>query len=145
MNYRKQLRHLFKIALIMLCFFVASARSDIVVVVSAASPISSLSKNQVEKIFLGKSRRFPNGSRAVPLNQSEGNLERDAFYQMVSGKSPAQIKAHWAKLIFTGRGQPPKEAASNDDVKQLLTNSGVNISYIDRTAVDDSVKIVALK
>lgn len=145
MNYRKQLRHLFKIALIMLCFFVASARSDIVVVVSAASPISSLSKNQVEKIFLGKSRRFPNGSRAVPLNQSEGNLERDAFYQMVSGKSPAQIKAHWAKLIFTGRGQPPKEAASNDDVKQLLTNNGVNISYIDRTAVDDSVKIVALK
>lgn len=129
----------------MLCFFVASARSDIVVVVSAASPISSLSKNQVEKIFLGKSRRFPNGSRAVPLNQSEGNLERDAFYQMVSGKSPAQIKAHWAKLIFTGRGQPPKEAVSNDDVKQLLTNSGVNISYIDRTAVDDSVKIVALK
>lgn len=129
----------------MLCFFVASARSDIVVVVSAASPISSLSKNQVEKIFLGKSRRFPNGSRAVPLNQSEGNLERDAFYQMVSGKSPAQIKAHWAKLIFTGRGQPPKEDVSNDDVKQLLTNSGVNISYIDRTAVDDSVKIVALK
>ncbi len=145
MNHKKQPRHLLKLALLALCFFVSSARSEIVVVVSAASPISSLSKNQVAKIFLGKSRRFPDGSKAAPLNQSEGNLERDAFYQLVSGKSPAQVKAHWSKLIFTGRGQPPKEAANNDTVKQLLTNNGVNISYVDRTAVDDSVKIVALK
>ena len=145
MNYKKQAHHLLKFALLAICFFVASARSDIVVVVSADSPISSLSKNQVAKIFLGKSRRFSDGSKAVPLNQSEGNLERDAFYQLVSGKSPAQVKAHWSKLIFTGRGQPPKEAINNDAVKQLLTNNGVNIGYIDRTAVDDSVKIVALK
>jgi ABC-type phosphate transport system substrate-binding protein len=145
MNSKKQPNRLLKLALIAVCFFVASARSDIVVVVSAASPISSLSKGQVAKIFLGKSRRFPDGSRAVPLNQSEGNVERDAFYQLVSSKSSAQVKAHWSKLIFTGRGQPPKEAASNAAVKQLLTNNGVNISYIDRTAVDDSVKIVALK
>jgi ABC-type phosphate transport system substrate-binding protein len=145
MNSKKQPNRLLKLALIAVCFFVASARSDIVVVVSAASPISSLSKGQVAKIFLGKSRRFPDGSRAVPLNQSEGNVERDAFYQLVSGKSPTQVKAHWSKLIFTGRGQPPKEAASNDAVKQLLANNGVNIGYIDRAAVDDSVKIVALK
>lgn len=145
MNYKKQVNRPLKLALIAICFFVASARSDIVVVVSAASPISSLSKGQVAKIFLGKSRRFPDGSRAVPLNQSEGNLERDVFYQLVSGKSPAQVKSHWSKLIFTGRGQPPKEATNNDAVKQLLTNNGVNIGYIDRAAVDDSVKIVALK
>ena len=145
MTYKKRPNHLLKIALIALSFFVASARSEVVIVVSAASPIDGLSKGQVAKIFLGKSRRFPDGSKAVPLNQSEGNLERDAFYQLVSGKSPAQVKAHWSKLIFTGRGQPPKEAASNDAVKQLLTNNGVNIGYIDRTAVDDSVKIVAFK
>ncbi len=145
MNSKKQPNRLLKFALIAVCFFVASARSEIVVVISAASPISSLSKGQVAKIFLGKSRRFPDGSSAVPLNQSEGNVERDAFYQLVSGKSPAQVKAHWSKLIFTGRGQPPKEAASNDAVKQLLTNNGVNIGYIDRAAVDDSVKIVALR
>lgn len=145
MNYKKQLHHLLTFALLAICFFVASARSEIVVVVSADSPVSSLSKNQVAKIFLGKSRRFPDGSPAVPLNQREGSVERNTFYQTVSGKSPAQVKAHWSKLIFTGRGQPPKEAASNDAVKLLLTNNGVNISYIDKTAVDDSVTIVTLK
>ncbi len=145
MRYKKQTKTLLQLALLAFCFAVANTQAEVVVVVSANSPITSLSKGQVAKIFLGKSRRFPDGSRAVPLNQSEGNLERDAFYQLVSGKSPAQIKAHWSKLIFTGRGQPPKEATGNDAVKQLLTKNGVNIGYIDRAAVDDSVKIVALK
>ena len=145
MHHKKQFRHLLKFALIALFFSVTSAHGEVVIVVSAGSAISSLSKNQVSKIFLGKSRRFPDGSKAVPLNQSEGNLERDAFYQLVSGKSPAQIKAHWSKLIFTGRGQPPKEAATNDAVKQLLTKNTANIGYIDRAAMDDSVQIVRLK
>jgi|AZII01.1.fsa_nt_gi ABC-type phosphate transport system substrate-binding protein len=146
MTYRKQAHYrLLKLVLLTICFFVTSAHSDIVVVVPATSPIKHLSKTQVAKIFLGKSRRFPDGTKALPLNQKEGNLERDAFYQLVSGKSPAQIKAHWSKLIFTGRGQPPKEAASNEVVKQLLINNAVNIGYIDRAAVDNSVKIVALK
>jgi len=145
MNNKKRLNRLLKFALIATCCFVASARGEVVIVVPADSPISSLSKAQVAKIFLGKSRRFPDGSKALPLNQSEGNLERDAFYQLVSGKSPAQVKAHWSKLIFTGRGQPPREAPSNNAVKQLLTSHRVNISYIDRSTADESVKIVVLK
>ena len=145
MNSKKQVHHILKLALLAICFFMASAHSEVVVVVSATSPITTLSKNQVAKIFLGKSRLFPDGSKAQPLNQSEGSLERDAFYQLVSGKSPAQVKAHWSKLIFTGRGQPPKEAATNDAVKQLLANGSINISYMDRATIDDSVKILELQ
>ncbi len=145
MNYKKHPKRMIRATLLAICFAVASAHSDVVVVVSASSPVTELSKNQISKIFLGKSRRFPDGSRAVPLNQSEGNSARDAFYMQVSGKSPSQVKAHWTKLIFTGRGQPPKEAANGDAVKDLLANNGVNIGYIDQAAVDDSVKIVAIK
>jgi len=145
MNSIKHLKKMIRLALLVACFAVASAHSEVVVVVSASSPVTELSKSQVSKIFLGKSRRFPDGSRAVPLNQREGNSDRDSFYQRVSGKSPSQVKAHWSKLIFTGRGQPPKEAANGDAVKHLLANNSVNIGYIDQAAVDDSVKIVAIK
>jgi len=145
MSYKKRQQKLIKIAMLMVCFAVANVHSEVVVVVAADTPINNLSKSQVAKIFLGKSRRFPNGSRAVPLNQNEGNSDRDDFYRLVSGKSPSQIKAHWSKLIFTGRGQPPKEAADSDAVKYLLANNRVNIGYIDRAAIDDSVKIVAIK
>lgn len=145
MNYKKHSDCLLKLALIAICFAMSQVQAEVVVVVAADSPVTSLSRGLVAKIFLGKSRRFPDGSRAVPLNQSEGSLERDIFYQLVSGKSPSQVKAHWSKLIFTGRGQPPKEAADSDAVKHLLANNGVNIGYIDRGTVDNSVKVVAIK
>ena len=145
MNPKKQKNHFFCLALLTICFTVVPVQAEVVVIVAADSPITSLSKGQVAKIFLGKSRRFPDGSRAVPLNQSEGSLEREAFYQLVSDKSPTQIKAHWSKLIFTGRGQPPREAADSNAVKRLLANNGVNISYVGRGALDNSVKVVAIK
>ncbi len=145
MSHNKRHNKLIGTALLMLCFAVADVHSEVVVVVAAETPINKLSKTQVAKIFLGKSRRFPDGSRALPLNQNEGSADRDDFYRRVSGKSPAQVKAHWSKLIFTGRGQPPKEAADSAAVKYQLTHSGANIGYIDRAAVDDSVKIVAIK
>ncbi len=144
MNYKKRQQKLIKIAMLVVCFAVANVHSEVVVVVAADTPINNLSKSQISKIFLGKNRRFPNGTRALPLNQSEGTVQRNTFYRLFSGKSPAQIKAHWSKLIFTGRGQPPKEASDNEAVKYLLVNNGVNIGYIDRRAVDDSVKIVAI-
>jgi len=145
MKNNKKPNMIIKCALIALCSIAVNVHSDLVIVVAADSPVTELSKKQVSKIFLGKSRRFPDGSRAVPLNQSEGNAERDTFYQRVSGKSPAQVKAHWSKLIFTGRGQPPKEAADSAAVKYLLTNNGVNIAYLDSSEMDNTIKIVAVK
>ncbi|MBQ0719791.1 MAG: phosphate ABC transporter substrate-binding protein [Gammaproteobacteria bacterium] len=144
MNY-KNYKKLTRLALIAICLVVATAHSDVVVVVPADSPVSALSKKQVAKIFLGKSRRFPDGSRAVPVNQSESTALRNEFYFLVSGKSPAQVKAHWSKMIFTGRGQPPKEVGTDSAVKQQLAVSKSNIGYIDRGAVDASVKILAIQ
>lgn len=145
MSYKKNNKNLIRLTFLTIYFAMANVYGEVVVVVSPNTPVASLSKSQVAKIFLGKSRSFPDGSKAVPLNQGEGTFERNDFYQLVSGKSPAQVKAHWSKLIFTGRGQPPREAANSNAVKKLLANNGVNIGYIDRAAVDDSVKIVAIK
>jgi hypothetical protein len=77
------------------------------------STITTLSKAQVTDIFLCKVSRFPNGTPAIPIDQADGSPARDEFYATYAGKSPAQVKSHWAKIIFTGRGQPPK-AVSND-------------------------------
>ncbi|OUS12497.1 hypothetical protein A9Q89_06335 [Gammaproteobacteria bacterium 53_120_T64] len=145
MNSTQGCKQLLRLALLATCLAVANVQAEVVVVVAANSPVSSISRSDVAKIFLGKSRRFADGSRAIPLNQSESNTAREIFYRQVSGKSPAQVKAHWAKLIFTGRGQPPKEASNSAKIKQLLTKNTGNISYLNLSAVDDSVKVLPLK
>ena len=119
-----------------------TAAADVVAVVSAKSPVATLSKSQAEDIFLGKSNRFPDGSPAVPIDQVEGSAARDEFYLRFTGKSPAQIKAHWSKIIFTGRGQPPREFANGAEVKKRIAENPSDIGYIEQSQVDASVKVL---
>ncbi len=114
----------------------------LVAVVSSKSSITALSANQVADIFLGKANRFPDGSQAMPIDQAEGSAARDAFYAKLTGKSAAQMKAHWSKIIFTGRGQPPQEVSNSLEVKKLIVANPNVIGYIEENLVDGRVKVL---
>lgn len=120
----------------------AEPRADVVAVVSSKSPITSLSKDQVADLFLGRMSRLPNGALIVPVDQAEGSAAFDQFYEKIAGKSPAQIKAYWSKIIFTGRGQPPRALRNDDEVKKHLAQNPQAIGYIDEKMLDDSVRVL---
>jgi ABC-type phosphate transport system substrate-binding protein len=120
----------------------AHSRAEIVVIVAASSPIATLSPAQVSDIFLCKSATFPGGSLAVPLDQAEGSPIRLEFYNKTTGKTPELLKAYWSKMIFTGQGEPPREIADSEKIKKLVANNPHYIGYVDKSAVDSSVKMV---
>jgi ABC-type phosphate transport system substrate-binding protein len=120
-------------------------QADVVVVVSARNPATTLSRNQVADIFLGRSSHFPDGSAAVPVDQSEGSAARDEFYASFTGKLAAQLKAHWSKIIFTGRGQPPKDFANGAEVRKFVAAHPNAIGYIEKGKADASVKILEVR
>ncbi|QNA88584.1 phosphate ABC transporter substrate-binding protein [Massilia sp. Dwa41.01b] len=117
---------------------------ELVVVVSARSPIAALRPDQVSAIFLGQAARFPDGTVATALDQPIGSPERDHFYQNVAGKTPALLKAYWSKMVFTGRGQPPRELRDSLAVRRAVADDPALIGYIDREALDSSVRPVLL-
>ncbi len=125
-----------------LIFAAGNAFADVVAVVSAKSTITALSRSQVADIFLGRQSRFPDGVQAVPLDQSEGSAARDEFYAKVVGKSPAQVKAFWSKIIFTGRGQPPKAVPNSVEMKKRVVENPAAIGYIEAQFVDSTVRVV---
>ena len=94
------------------------------------------SSEQIANIFLGKSNDL------IGVDLPDGNGLRDAFYQKVTGKDGAQLKAYWAKLVFTGKAQPLKEMASDADVKKFVAGNPNAIGYIDKGAVDGTVKVI---
>jgi ABC-type phosphate transport system substrate-binding protein len=116
--------------------------ADLVVIVSARAPVTSLRADQVADIFLAEANRFPDGSEAIAIDQTIGTPLRDEFYDKVVHRSPALMKAYWTKMIFTGRGQPPREAAGNAAVKKLVADNPGLIGYIERSALDATVKPV---
>jgi len=119
-----------------------AAFAQVAVVVGAKSDIGTLTADQVSSVFLGKSDKFPNGTTALPLDQSPGSAVRGLFYDKVTGKSEAQVKAAWSRLVFSGKGTPPKEIGSSAEVKKLVSSNPNTIGYIEKSAVDSSVKVV---
>lgn len=109
------------------------AMADVVVVAGAASS-ASLSKEQIADVFLGKTPGL------TPVDQAESSPLREEFYTKVVGKSAAQAKSYWSKLAFTGKGTPPKEMASSAEVKKALAANPALVGYIEKSAVDASVK-----
>ena len=52
------------------------------------------------------------------------------------------LKAQWSKIIFTGRGQPPRQASSSSEAKKIIAENPNAIGDIDGSAVDGSVRVL---
>lgn len=118
---------------------------SVVVVVAAESPVTEMSRLHLADLYLGRTDRFPNGDRAVPIDQVPGSDVREAFYETYLGRSPAEIKSHWSRIIFTGRGRPPRDVPGGEDVKELVAGNPAAIGYIDRSLVDESVRVLEVR
>lgn len=135
---RKYLILMFLIA----CVDANSAYSDVVVIVSAESPLTKLSNDQINRIFLGKVDTYPDKRAATPIDQPEGREIRDEFYDKVVRKAPSQVSAYWARVIFTGDGRPPKLVDGDIAVRQAVAADPSAIGYIDKSKVDRSVRVI---
>ena len=119
----------------------AAAHAEVVVVVSANSPVTSLTAAQASQIFLAKSVTLPGGGAATPIDIASGPV-RDEFYTKVTGKDAAQLKSYWAQLTFTGKAKPFRQAPSAAEAKKLIAASPSAIGYLAPTDVDSSVRVV---
>jgi ABC-type phosphate transport system substrate-binding protein len=119
-----------------------AANAELVVIVNPKNPAANLSPEQVSALFLGTATTFPDGGAATLADQPESASIRGDFYQKATGRSVAQVKATWARLTFTGKGQPPKELKTDADVKAFVASDPKAIGYVDSSAVDGSVKAV---
>jgi ABC-type phosphate transport system substrate-binding protein len=120
----------------------SASLAEVAVIVHPSTGFDSLTEEDISRLFLGKSKSFPSGDQAVPVNQNEGSVARDAFNLAVCKKNASQYKAYWSQLVFTGKGTPPKDAGDDAAVKALIAANPNMIGYVDAAAVDTSVKVV---
>jgi hypothetical protein len=115
---------------------------ELVVIVSARSAVTALQPQQVTGIFLAEAVRQADCASLVAVDQKLGSAARNEFYRKVAARTPELMKAHWTKMMFTGRGQPPREAAGNAAVRRMVAADPALIGYIERSALDASVRAV---
>ncbi|QDQ27758.1 hypothetical protein FNU76_16160 [Chitinimonas arctica] len=120
----------------------AAQATEIAVIVHPQAGVETLSADEIAQLFLGKSNSFANGQVVIPVEQSAGPL-RDEFSTRALNKSATAVRAFRAKLQFTGKAVAPKEIGSSADVKKFVASNPNSIGYIDKAAVDGSVKAIA--
>lgn len=118
---------------VMLCSF--SALANIVVIVNPANS-NSVNADEIVRIYTGRSNAFNavNLAESVPL--------RAQFDEKGVGRTSAQLKAHWSKLVFTGKGTPPAELPTEEAVLEFVAKNPQAIGYVSADKVTDAVKVV---
>jgi ABC-type phosphate transport system substrate-binding protein len=116
---------------------VAPVRAEEIVVIvnSAAAPIN---KEQLADLYLAKS------SSLTPIDQAADSAIYIEFYKKATGRDAAQVKAIWSRILFTGRGVPPKQLPDSAAVKKAVAANPKAVGYIEKSAVDASIKVALL-
>lgn len=108
----------------------SAADSGPVVVVNAQSGVDTLTREEVVNIFLGRFRQLPNGVAALPVDQPADQPLKAEFYRLLVNKTPAEIRAYWARLIFSGKTSPPLQATTPEEVLHWISDTPGAVGYV---------------
>ncbi|MBB4845913.1 ABC-type phosphate transport system substrate-binding protein [Paucibacter oligotrophus] len=104
--------------------------------------LDKLSPERATQIFLRQQQSWPDGQAIQPIDLREGHALRRAFYEQLSGRSPGQLRAYWARQSFTGMGLPPRQVESDEEVARLVQSTPGAIGYVTRKPAGSTVKVL---
>ncbi len=122
----------------------AAAQAGVAIVAHPSNPLAGIAAEDTARLYLGKASNFPTGRPAVPVDQASHSPARVKFYSAVVKKNEGDMKVYWSKLMFSGKGQPPRELADDAAVKSFVASNPDAIGYIDGKSVDASVKVLMI-
>ncbi|MEO9947253.1 MAG: phosphate ABC transporter substrate-binding protein [Paraglaciecola sp.] len=125
------------------CAISFTSFAEVVVIVHPSND-ANFSQKVVQRIYLGKEKKFSDGKEVLPVNQVPSSAARESFDSDTLGRSTTQVAAYWSKLVFTGKGIPPKELDNDAAVIAIVAENPNAIGYIDSASVTGAVKAVSL-
>jgi ABC-type phosphate transport system substrate-binding protein len=115
------------------------------VIVNASNPVSSLTKDQVSRMFLKKVQKWDSGQSVVPVDQDANSPVRAVFSKDVHGKAVSAVASFWQQQIFAGRDVPPAEKAGDAAVLAFVRGNPNAIGYVSEGAATGDVKVVPVQ
>lgn len=119
--------------------------ADFLVIVNEQNPISTLSPQEISRLFLKKSTRWPDGVGVRAVDLSPASAIRESFSRAIHQKSTSAVKVYWQKMIFSGREVPPPEKGSAAEVVAFVKANRGAIGYVPAgTSLWNGVKVLAV-
>lgn len=130
-------------ALFILAFSgINAVHADIIFIANKSVPVNSLEQSQIKNIFLGKLAKWPDGS-SVKFVTLRGETH-SKFLKRYIQRTESQYKTYWKKMLFTGKGLPPKQYETSDEVIHHIAGMEGAVGYIEKEAATDDIKILSV-
>ncbi|MEM7294149.1 MAG: phosphate ABC transporter substrate-binding protein [Pseudomonadota bacterium] len=115
-----------------------------IVIIVAPENSTSLEIEDVARIYLGKRTRLPSGEEVTPLDLQPNDPTYREFSLRVLNKTPNQLRAYWAKRIFTGKGKPPRVVRNAEEMQRLVGGDIHYLGYVNGQDITDAVRPVVV-
>lgn len=125
------------LALVSHCAF-----ADIAVIVNPANSTKQLNRQQLTKLYMGRTRTFDNGSFVVVIDQPRDAPLRERFFMAVVGMTQPQVNAYWSRLAFSGQVLPPQALPDDQAIVKFVRSNPSAIGYVQAESVDAGVRVV---
>jgi ABC-type phosphate transport system substrate-binding protein len=123
---------------------VGRAQDGFRLIVHPTNPVGTLRAGTISKLFLHKQTKWPNGQPVQPVDQVESSPVRRKFSQAIHGMDVPSVKSFWQEVVFSGRGEPPPERASDADIIAYVRVNPNAVGYIGETTPTDAVKVITV-
>jgi hypothetical protein len=133
----KTLRSVFLLASI-------SFAGDWAVVTSPSSPIASISKADLKRVFTGKKSNL-SGVKVVPFMLAESNPAAVSFLQDVLGMSPEEYKKYWVDAQVKGEGTAPTLQKTSATAILVSADLPGAIAVVNKSAINATVKNIPVQ
>ena len=121
----------------------AAPDEELLVIVSAQSPVRQVSAAALESYFSGAERRWPEGHNVVVFNLPPEHALRALFDRIVLRLNPDEVGRFWVDQLVRGGARPPRQVPDPVFMVRLVAKLPDSIGYVPAGQLNDSVRVVA--
>ena len=138
-----------KLAVIIISFLLlqmncqASYGEGYVLISHPDNPVEQLTSLEIKRIFLGKMKKWPNGSAiqvVVNINKEIHPHVTKKFFH----KSPSQYSNYWKQILFSGKSMLPVFVKNDEDAKRYVGKYENTLSFISVNNYDNTLSKIVI-
>ncbi|MCP4353194.1 MAG: hypothetical protein GY795_47695 [Desulfobacterales bacterium] len=124
--------------------FESSADTGTEIIINDSVEAEAITRDDLKKIFLGKKVKWNSNQSIKIAILKEGDIH-ESFLRTYIRKTSSQFSYYWKKLLFTGKGIPPKSFTSENEIINYVSSTAGAIGYASSGIQKDGIKVITIK
>ncbi|MCB0305645.1 MAG: hypothetical protein KDI38_17920 [Calditrichaeota bacterium] len=137
MKYFQKLRMTFLLGILLCMAGTMSAQEEKgVFIVNESVPVESISKKDLEKIYLGKMKAWEGKLKISPCLMDEKTELGERFFDDVLDMSYRKFSGIWRKIVFSGSSPAPAEFKTSEEVIEYVSQHDGGMGFIPESMLE---------